>query len=1639
MIEEMSDFSTEEGWRAAGWHEVRVYLGMSEEKVNELVVAGWQPVDLLWASTEGLAELHLAILTKSRIAAAIAKVRAPSVGGVPSDYDVYKQGVSAVRVFVGEQKDLLRFIYDVEMNVKVGSCVGGIRVRVAMNRMDGDAKKWLLMKEKRNERFPETDAGWVQMKEEMNSLWMYVDEEQDALDAIAEMEWDPKTMDGSSFVVRFLSCLLGGGIVDEGTQVKMLKTKIGVKARKYLKQKNPAATWSETVKALKEFEASIEKMKKTAVAAIDEGVRSKAHIQCFACKEYGHYSSGCPKKLEIGGANGVRDDHTRGFGRGRVGRGGGGGGRGRKECFRCGLLGHMSYDCTAPSPSPHVRGRGALGDRLIAALASWEELQSATLTPPSGSTPSINPASGYIEEELVRTMELVGHETAENEGSLNRTDRAVEMDVVVLQGGAKPRVWIRVAGAGVEALVDSGACVSVIDTIVLEGLAGVKRGIGKGRTLRTADGTEFVMDKDATLEIDVGGVKLDWTFQVSPKKLPASVIIGWDLIQQLDMRILPRQGLVKIFGENGWSQLEMKDRWGLKERELIRSSRSVVLPAGVTAAIAYSRDRGKQEVRSMTDWEIQEVSGEWDRMDKGELLMLRGVRGKNDQQSVFVHNNSDKPIVIAKGRILGLIQEFSGTLLAPILEEKEELESEESVKRKQEIDVGIKWARDNMGTPKMNQSGGWEGRPSHEFIIYDPDGKLENQKRFREFILAEGADRFEESITGVSKLEEMAIDLLNERETVVWRPGARVPYKWRSFVEEKLMALGKIGAIRSSTSSFSAPVLVVPKAGGGLRMVIDYRGLNLRTIAVHGLLPSPEDLFLKMRGCKFISVFDSTDGYHQQRLRAGDEKKTAFSCHMGQFEYTRVPQGLKNAPRYYNEAMTKMLGGLKEFCNVYFDDICVFSQTFEEHLEHLRKVFSILRRYNVSLKGSKSKVGWKEVKYLGHIVSGEGLKIDPEKGKAIRGYKRPQRVDELGRFISMAGYYRKFIDRFADYEGPLRALMKRSSFGARKSKRELEWDELTNNCFNSLKLKMEDQMLIHPDWRGKFAVKVDSSERGWGAVLLQEGRVVEYASGTFSDCQRRYGPCERETLGVILALEKWKNYLVGGKAELFCDCRALKWLAESQNSSSKLWRWAMRLTEFDVKVTHIPGREMEDVDALSRAPLEEIVDDPTDIATIQIGEEGERWRKRVLKEAHEGFFSGHPGSSAMIELLRNAGAKWPGWRADVKRYVKECSTCQLAKARHSREKSSGSGSMKSVDGPFKRIWVDIVPVGKELVGTGDAIHPSGCRYVLVIVDDHSRWVELVPLRRTNVESVAMALMSRWFVAYGVPEEIVSDATNILDGKEASKVWEKHGIEKIRVAPYHQASNGLVERAIGTMVNILRCWIGVEGRRWVELLPMVAGVMRNRVGSATGRSPYQILFGRNMSTPLQATIKMAYRAEMEQLQKILEKKEVEEAGHKQAVAFPAAKQMDEEVEKGNKTQREKRKDDGRKLWKEGETVLYRNEAPSHKFSPRWLGPRKITKVVSEHLVELEGGIRRHSQQIRESGNVSEHATKTKRQQKEKRFEVERIVTHRRNDQNEWEYLVKWVGYDATGNTWEGEGQFDQLKILVDYQKKAGINP
>ncbi len=193
---------------------------------------------------------------------------------------------------------------------------------------------------------------------------------------------------------------------------------------------------------------------------------------------------------------------------------------------------------------------------------------------------------------------------------------------------------------------------------------------------------------------------------------------------------------------------------------------------------------------------ITQATGMWDKIDGGQLVLLEGIRRASDRHGVLIHNPSDESVVISKGRILGRMEVMEEEALAMIQEYNGFGQSSDGVQR--------------------NSSGGWEGRPSHEFVMFDKRASDEDQKEFRKFIEAEGKDIFEEVITGVSKLDPMPIDLVNEKEPVVWRSGARVPYRWRSFIDEKKIGLEKIGAIRKSISEFNAPVMVVPKPGGGL-------------------------------------------------------------------------------------------------------------------------------------------------------------------------------------------------------------------------------------------------------------------------------------------------------------------------------------------------------------------------------------------------------------------------------------------------------------------------------------------------------------------------------------------------------------------------------------------------------------------------------------------------------------------------------------------------------------------------------------------------------------------------------------------------------------------------------------------------------
>jgi hypothetical protein len=381
-------------------------------------------------------------------------------------------------------------------------------------------------------------------------------------------------------------------------------------------------------------------------------------------------------------------------------------------------------------------------------------------------------------------------------------------------------------------------------------------------------------------------------------------------------------------------------------------------------------------------------------------------------------------------------------------------------------------------------------------------------------------------------------------------------------------------------------------------------------------------------------------------------------------------------------------------------------------------------------------------------------------------------------------------------------------------------------------------------------VTTDASARGWGAVLSQineEGHdcPVAFASGLWNRYQQRYGACEREALAAILGLEKWHDYLAGGKNVLITDCRGLEWLRKSANATPKLFRWSLRLTEFDLDVIHKPGILISHVDALSRSPDESTSnDDPTDDGndllpshisplTSPVKEE----HRLTIEKVHQHPWVAHPSAESTERIMRSLGYQWSSMKTDIQYVTKQCDVCQRSKS--DSISRAGTGALPPAWVPFQRIGVDICgPYPPTKLGN---------RYVVVAVDAHSRFPIVIPTKVADFQTVQRVLHDHIFTVFGVPMEIVSDNTALLDGKQAKAVWAEYGISKIQVSPYHQSSNGLVERHIRTLLNAIRSM--EKTKDWDERAILAAASLRYRPSSVTGLSPFEIVFGRRMNTPL----------------------------------------------------------------------------------------------------------------------------------------------------------------------------------------------
>lgn len=432
------------------------------------------------------------------------------------------------------------------------------------------------------------------------------------------------------------------------------------------------------------------------------------------------------------------------------------------------------------------------------------------------------------------------------------------------------------------------------------------------------------------------------------------------------------------------------------------------------------------------------------------------------------------------------------------------------------------------------------------------------------------------------------------REVIPLVPGTSVPNRplfrySQTEIEEMKKQVTELlskGLLNPSSSPFGAPVLFVKKKDGTLRMCIDYRGLNNITVPNRYPLPRVDDLLDRLQGATVFSSLDLLSGYHQIRLVESDVPKTAFKTPFGLFEFKVMPFGLTNAPAVFMAHMNDVLSHLP-FCVVYLDDILIYSKTPEEHVEHVKQVLDILDQHQYLLKLKKCDFFKKELLYLGHVISADGIKPDPKKVEAILNYPTPHSVQSLRSFMGLVNWFHRSIKDLAKLASPLTDLLSGPNVSRRKSAstditEKWQRNPACQQAFEAVKHALATAATLKlPDLNQPFQLITDASDFSLGAILVQDGRPVAFESRKMTPAQRNYHTTDKELLAVVHALKLWRCYLSGAKFEILTDHKPLTYLKTQPLLSPRQARWSEFLSDFFVDWHYVPGLQNPS-DGLSR-------------------------------------------------------------------------------------------------------------------------------------------------------------------------------------------------------------------------------------------------------------------------------------------------------------------------------------------------------------------------------------------------------------------------------------------------------------------------
>ncbi|UYV61650.1 hypothetical protein LAZ67_1005756 [Cordylochernes scorpioides] len=670
-------------------------------------------------------------------------------------------------------------------------------------------------------------------------------------------------------------------------------------------------------------------------------------------------------------------------------------------------------------------------------------------------------------------------------------------------------------------------------------------------------------------------------------------------------------------------------------------------------------------------------------------------------------------------------------------------------------------------------------------------------------------------------------------------------------IQEQVNQMLKFGIIEPSFSPYASPVTLVTKKDKTKRFCVDFRKLNEIICPDVHPLPLIETVLDKLAHAKIFTNVDISSAFWQVEIEPSSRNLLAFVTLEGQYQFSRLPFGLRNSPQIYERALSQVIQKYElDFIAHYFDDFVIFSNTIEEHAQHIQKFFLVCQEENIKLNYNKCEFFKTQIEFLGYTIKSGTYTPQIKNLDVINAIKVPTNLKTLQSFLGAINVYNKFIPNYAQLRTPLNKLLKKDT--------TWNWDNQCQTSFEALKESLTSQPILHLFKEGlPCQLYCDASLLGIAGVLKQQypdGTLypVQFYSRALRPHEKNYTISELECLAIIECVDKFRVYLTGVKFTIFTDHHALQWLKTIKNPTGRLFRWSLKMSTYEYEIRYIKGSKQHEADLLSRNPFcgflsaaqikeKQPLELPYPNATINPEGLHTLTRKGVTKvivppslqhtlinKVHVEY--NHPGVSQMTRII-STQYTWRGMTHSIAKYVKSCPTCQLIK----RPKGPNYGTLGQIplaSHPFDTLSIDTI--------AGFSKYGSSKTYLHVIVDHLSRYAWTFPSKSTSTLTYLQCLKK--VMQSNTPKCLLSDRAPAFTSPKFRRFLLRHGIQPLLTTSNNPQANGLCERLNATLTGKLRI-LHQENPKvsWIKLIKTVTDKYNQTPHTITGFPPSFLMY------------------------------------------------------------------------------------------------------------------------------------------------------------------------------------------------------